>query len=196
MLETICTRLANYTDADPETKEIISYGLETLLSTLNNIILLTILSALLHCLPQMAVYVLSFAGLRSSAGGYHAKNHILCLLEYAVTSVLGIFVSSLLIDYAAIYIPVAYLVTAALIFLFAPKTHVNRPICKAEYQIFRKRSRITVLAYLPVLAALYFLNVELATVAVTAILTLAITIIKLNKGENYYENESESYECN
>ena len=63
-----------------EYQEIYAYGMEILLSTMVNGIIVLIISILSDTVLPSLIFFTAFIVMRSSAGGYHAKTHIGCML--------------------------------------------------------------------------------------------------------------------
>lgn len=165
-----------------EDKEIIVYGLDALLSTLINLVIILALGLALGLLGQTAVFLLSFAILRVFAGGYHAKTRIGCtasfLVIYLTAMALQQYTPETFIKPAAIGLAV---ISLAAVFILAPVEHKNRPYQGNEYQSFKKISRIVAsLQALLVIAGTLFTAyadlaycISLAMLGVTVILILA-----------------------
>ena len=135
--------LSNNRIIKPEDKEIYVYGLDALISTFINLIVIAALGIILGVFAETVVFVLAFAVLRVYAGGYHAKTHIGCIAAfisiYLVSMALQYFTPDYLIKIPTVIL--ALLSTAA-IFIMAPIEHKNRPFEGDEYQRFKRISRI------------------------------------------------------
>lgn len=165
-----------------ENKEIIVYGIDALLSTLINVVIVVGLGLILKLFLPTVVFLISFAVLRVFAGGYHAKTRIGCTASFLTIYLAGmtlqqytpdIFVKPVTIGLAAI--------SFASVFILAPVEHPNRPYQGNDYQVFKRMSRIIViLQTLLVIAGTFFMGYEnlaycisLAMLGVTIILALA-----------------------
>lgn len=127
-------------EADTEAYQ---YGLELMLSTLINVAVMIGLSIVFGRTWLFIPYLLAFIPLRISAGGYHAKHHLSCILFNAIvyfTSLVA--VTKLLTPTAILACIMESCVSLALIFFFAPVLAKNKPLSAAE----RKRNRYIALS--------------------------------------------------
>lgn len=126
-----------------EDEEVYEYGLQLLLSTVFNgiiaIIIAIISGTVLQCICYLAVFVM----LRKSAGGFHAKTHFGCCCILAV--VLSLFIMFIKFVPNEVY-SIAAVITAAfsvaMILMFAPLEHENKPIGDRDKKRLRKISII------------------------------------------------------
>jgi len=165
-----------------ENKEIIVYGIDALLSTLINVVIVIGLGLLLGLFLPTVIFLVSFAVLRVFAGGYHAKTRIGCTAYFLIMYLTGMalyhYTPEMLVKPVAICVAV---VACASVFILAPVEHPNRPYQGNEYQVFKNISRIIVsLQTLIVIAGIFFMGFEnlaycisLAMLGVTIILALA-----------------------
>jgi Accessory gene regulator B. len=164
-----------------EDREIIAYGLDALISTLINIVIIFAVGLLLGIFAQTVIFLLAFAALRVFAGGYHARTRIGCTATFLVIY-LGGMAAMKYTPAAAVKPAAAILALASVgaVFLMAPIEHPNRPFSDNEYQVFKRTSRITaIIETLLALAGIvlgYEMTaycVSLAMLGVTIILALA-----------------------
>lgn len=165
-----------------EDKEIIVYGLDALLSTLINLVIILGLGLILGQFRQTVVFLLSFASLRVFAGGYHARTRIGCTATFIIIYLMGMalqyYTPVMLMKPAAISLAVISLVS---VFIMAPIEHKNRPFQGNEYKNFKKISRaVAGLQTLLVITGIIFTGYEklaycvsLAMLGVTIVLVLA-----------------------
>lgn len=181
ILQKISTQLAfeisKQTNSD---SEIIAFGLEILFSTIINVTLILAVAFSFGFGLEMIVYLSSFGILRTSAGGYHAKNHLLCFLTYLLLSVIGITAVSLIPENTyVIVIAVLFFVSMILIYIFAPTQTPNRPIFPKERIIFRKRSIFVGYASIFITIILCIFNFwNIGLIVSVAIFTESLTLIK------------------
>lgn len=118
------------------------YGLELLLSTAINIVLIAIISVAFGHPWAFLPYLISFMPLRSFAGGYHARTHWLCILVSA-----GLYTISLLFVVlmnlgenvvGCIVVGVAVVITT---WVLAPVSSENKPLSAFERRRSRRISR-------------------------------------------------------
>lgn len=169
-----------------EDKEIVVYGLDALLSTLMNLIIILGLGLLLGQFLQTVVFLMSFAVLRVFAGGYHARTRIGCTASFIV-----IYLSGMALQYytpAVLMKPLAIglaAISLVSVFVMAPVEHPNRPFQDNEHQLFKRISRIIAgLQTLLVIAGSIFAGYEnLAYCISLAMLGVAIILAVARKTE-------------
>ncbi len=101
--------------------EAYQYGLELMLSTLINIAVMIGLSIAFGHVWLFIPYLAAFIPLRLSAGGYHAKHHLSCILFNAIVYFASLVAVNMLKEPVAILACIIEsCVSLILIFLFAP----------------------------------------------------------------------------
>ena len=137
--------------------EAYQYGLELIMSTLLNIALMLGLSAAMGHVWLLIPYLAAFIPLRLSAGGYHAKQHLACILfNGAVYFAALLIVNALSSREASPFCLLACVVSAAVTFLFAPVPARNKPLSPAERRRNRAVSLSLSLLFLVLCMAFYF----------------------------------------
>ncbi len=139
--------------------EIYRYGLELLISTfINLVIMLGISTAFGH--PFIVIpYLLAFIPLRLFAGGYHARNHLFCILLNTAAYFVSCLLAVCLEKTAAVFVTLLGNFTSfALIILFAPIPAKNRPLSVAEKSRNRTISLLLASTYSSVCIILYCLH--------------------------------------
>lgn len=181
MLEKISERLAKNLATNTTSEEVLAYGIEAMLATLATAICVFALAVATHNLKEMCVFVLSFFLIRSSAGGRHAKNYILCTVTYASVSMASILICKSISIYFIISLIICLafnLISLVLIYIFAPAGSANRTLTKGEYIRFKKRSRRAVLISLLLAALLIHVNMTMAMIASCGTLFASSLVIK------------------
>lgn len=142
MIQTVAAALAeiwakigviNATEA-----EAYRYGVELMLSTILNLVIMLAISIGAGHAFLLIPYLAAFIPLRITAGGYHAKHHYSCMLLNAVMYSLGLFLADKLKEQAAI--PLCFLeccFSLIVISLFSPVPARNKPLRAKE----QKRDR-------------------------------------------------------
>ncbi len=183
MLHKFCMSLAKRTssDEDLDTQEVVAYGWEIFLSTAGNLTVLILVSLLLHCLPEMLIFILCYSALRSCTGGRHARNHVLCLLEYGVWAFGGILAAELASPAALYYTAILGILSMVIVWIFAPYEHPNRPLSNTFKRQLKKRSRLAISIGVPAICLLSLIYPLYGCVAGTAIFFEALTSIKLQR---------------
>lgn len=93
-----------------------------------------------HCV----VFLAAFVPLRSYAGGYHAKGYVNCYLGSCIfLSAILFFLKHFILEGRMLtWIWQLFLVSVAVVALWAPLADENKPISDKEAVVFRHRSRI------------------------------------------------------
>lgn len=167
--------------------EIYEYGLELILSSIVNMLLIITLSACTGLAKEMLLFLVFFGILRISAGGYHAPTHFKCLLQYMIISFSFIAIAKLIMNLGCVtyVITITCLLSNVLVFWLAPVDSDNKALNNKEIVYFRKRSRITVLIQTIILFVFLYLRKDLngyIFICSMGILGEAITLLPiLNK---------------
>ena len=138
-------------------KETYQYGLELLISTfINLVIMIGISIAFGH--PLIVVpYLLAFIPFRLFAGGYHARNHLFCILfnalTYSVSCLIALHVKESTGILACV---IESSVSLAVVFLFAPVSAKNKPLTQEEKKRNRMISLVIALGFILLCITLYY----------------------------------------
>lgn len=134
---------------DSEDIVVYSYGLELMLSTAVNILLVIIISLLLHQPLSWLFFLLPFIPLRITAGGYHAKTHLGCCLTFAgaylILLLTGILTAGLVSPFILLGVSAACFV---IVLLLSPVPSSNKPLDDQQKRQNRRRSLILSAAYI------------------------------------------------
>ena len=118
--------------------EIYQYGLELIISTGINLLIMIGISFVFGQPLIVLPYLLGFVPQRIFAGGYHAKNHLFCILfNTAVYSAACLIALNIEESTAILSSVIESCVSFALVFLLAPVPTKNKPLSIEE----RKRNR-------------------------------------------------------
>lgn len=133
MLSAIVKKIIRYW-ADKEIineddSDIYEYGLELILSSVFNIVVVIVTSVLTNRLIESIVLLLVLIPLQSCGGGYHAKTHLRCFLIMYIGWWPAMWLIPQVTLLSAIVISGMSLVT---IFLLAPISHENVPISQKQ----------------------------------------------------------------
>lgn len=137
--------LVNNNSIDNDDNEICSYGLEVIISSLINLVIVLLLGFIFGKFIQTVVFVLCYCSIRQFAGGYHAKSHGKCISTF-----LGMYIVTLFIveNIDSIYLKAAILLIGILnwlsIFVLAPVEHINNPLSDLEKIKNKKSTRVIV----------------------------------------------------
>lgn len=131
---------------EEDNRELLCYGIFQILSNVQQVFILLVLSLLLGCLPQVGVFSLCYAMLRRYIGGAHAGRHWLCLLTFTATALL--IPAAFALCPAGLIRPLSAalaLVMVVLVFWRAPVIHPNSPKSRKSVMRFRRLGRVTAL---------------------------------------------------
>lgn len=143
MIRSIAIALAKHWAANgvigESDKETYQYGLELLISTFINLVIMIGISIAFGHPLIIVPYLLAFIPFRLFAGGYHARNHLFCILFNAITYFVSCLIALHVEESTGILACVIEAsVSLALVFLFAPVPAKNKPLTREE----KKRNRI------------------------------------------------------
>lgn len=174
------------------------FGMELLVLTLFEMMILVMVGIILDKLPQMMVFVLTFALIRVYAGGYHSKSAWKCISIFTTVAVLVTFLywNYPYADYVTIIISI---IATSIISRYAPVQTKNRPLSREEQvQYGNKARRISVsfliLIVIFTLSSNGFLHSS-AYLASYAMLFEAITLIPFINQKGGEERETSDAIC-
>lgn len=102
-----------------EEQVVIQYGIEVILENVIKYLALLLLGILLHKTGETIIILISFALLRSQAGGYHAETNLGCMLWMVGMWASGIFARQLISISLPVLVPLWGIAVLG-IYLFAP----------------------------------------------------------------------------
>lgn len=144
----------------------ITYGIILLLANCFDVVALTI------------AYYVGFLPIRYVAGGYHASNHVRCLLLTISVYVLAV-IMCLLITRTFIY-PVLVsnlIISSVLIIWAAPVDHKNRPFSPREKDRFRRRSYIITIVIIVLSLVVLTISVKMSVAMSLGTLSAACSLV-------------------
>lgn len=164
MIEKLSLALAKYfanKDVYSHNKiNVYKYGFELLLSTVINLSCILLISIIMGVTIEAIFFCVAFIPLRLAAGGYHAKHHWSCVLEFNMIflgfAVLQRFIS---IDFSMHFSFCAVIISSISIWSFAPVEALNKPL-KPE-QRKRQRNRSLLIACSNIAISLLFYTTDI-----------------------------------
>lgn len=151
----------------------IGFGLELILSYLFGTSILIIISILCQQPIAWLLFILGFAPLRTTAGGFHAKSHLSCFIISACLFIVSLASSFLISWIRGIPLTIA-LIALILVFYWSPVEANNKKLNDDQFTKNRRKSLIisivnTVLAFVfcmvnlnSALINLYFMGIAMA----------------------------------
>ena len=139
---------------DERDREKFDYCYEVFLSTLLNFAAVLLIGLATGSLWHTVVFMLVFAVLKSTAGGYHADSHIVCFAETVGTFLLYRFIAFAVPAGIVPVISGSFAVFSVItVFLLAPVGTENKPLGRRQSGQLKRDSRLIVtlsLLFLPV----------------------------------------------
>lgn len=124
-------------DAD---KEVVKFGLESLVGNLLGIILTLSVGACFDCFVDAVFLWLFLFPLRKTAGGFHASTKISCFFISTILLVISFALFSVL-DQSFHLNVICTVITSGIIWIFAPVENAVKQLDVIEYKIYQVRSR-------------------------------------------------------
>ncbi len=154
------------------------YGINTFFTIALNIITIFIVGLLTHMLIEITLYIVIFKSLRRYVGGSHSPTALRCYISSFITYTASILVIKYypLPEYWTMIIA---LLSAAIMFVFAPVEAIKKPLDDLERRVFKKRAYIRISICLMLFILLYFLPsvpyaYDYSVVIMISMLTVAI----------------------
>lgn len=162
-------------------KEIYAYSIEVLLSLIFNLIILSVTAIILKKIPELIIFIMFFSGLRTFAGGYHAKTHVECMSISFVIFIISAMSNTWFVAFGKIVMIVGILASVLLVFIYAPTDSENKPLNSNEKNKFMMISRIIVVIFSVIILFLYAIRTQTHNIYLTAVVAMAIESLSLNK---------------
>lgn len=130
-----------------EYEDIYAYGMEILLSTVINGVIVLFIAILSDTVLPSLLFFTAFILMRRSAGGYHAKTHIGCMMILIAVHLMFMVLINVIPDSIIpilSYFSIAY--SCISVYLFAPIEHPNKPLSSGDRRKLRVKSLIYILS--------------------------------------------------
>lgn len=112
-----------------EHEEIYAYGMEILLSTVINGIMVFIIAAFTNTMLPSLIFFTAFIIMRRTAGGYHANTHGGCMAILAAVHFLFIlFIHICPLNVIPVFSVISVVYSCALVYIFSPVEYPNKPL--------------------------------------------------------------------
>lgn len=162
-------------------KEVYAYSIEVLLSLLLNIIILSVAAYILNKKLELLIFIIFLSGLRTFAGGYHARTHMECILLSLSFFVISAMCGTYLKQYGEIILVFGVIFSILMVFWLAPSETENKPLSKNERKKYKVISRIIVITLGLAAVALYFIRDKSGYIYITAVVAMVIESVSLLK---------------
>lgn len=171
---------------DEEQASIIKYGLEILILKIIFFSAMLIVGLLLRSFWECLFFMALFIPLRTNAGGYHAKTRMQCFVQsILMTSVIIIMVKiSNLYTYAVISLLAFAVIAIPFIWILAPIDTKNKRLDEDERRIFKKRTRIILIAEALTAIVLWFINLKSITCTVMIVFIAVFLLMAVEDKKN------------
>lgn len=170
-------------------KEIYSYSIEVLLSLIFNLVILSVTAIILKKIPELIIFIMFFSGLRTFAGGYHAKTHIECITISFIIFIISAMSSTWFIAFGKTIMIIGILASIILVIIYAPTESENKPLNSNERKKFMIISRGIVILFSVIIIFLYLNKVKTNYIYLTAVVAMAIESLSLIKLTNTQRNK-------
>lgn len=156
MAKKTAEKMSDHSVIESKAIHIYAYGLELLYSSLAGVVVLVIISVVCGKPYLWIPYLLGFALLRLSGGGYHAITHFRCVFIFSLLYSLVLLIESVCAIPVKIYL-VTCLGNLVIILLFSPVAAPNKPLKESQGKTNRRNSLILGIANLLGYIVLVFL---------------------------------------
>lgn len=147
MVDNICNYLMKkiekqIPDINEERKEVIMYGLELIIGEVSKLLLLIII-AIIFGIGHLVIFAyISMLPYKTTAGGFHLKTHIGCLIGTFIIYFGNVFISRYLViklEYIRyIILGITWIFSIIMISLYAPADTINLPILRKKERKLKK----------------------------------------------------------
>lgn len=157
---------------------ILTYGFELVISSAIGVVLMIIISCFAHNYFAWFFFLLGFAPLRTTAGGYHATTHLHCYLVSTLTFAICLFSSTRISSVSIQYILWAAF-SAISVFLFSPVSAKNKPLTSERRRKNRYQSIVIVTLTFAIAIFVYMKSVSSAEITIfyLGVFTASVSLI-------------------
>lgn len=178
-----------------EHEEIYAYGMEILLSTVINGVMVLIVAAITNTLLPSLIFFTAFIIMRRTAGGYHANTHGGCMVILAAVHLLFIlFINFCKLNVIPAFSIISVIYSCISVCLFSPVEHPNKPLSDVNKQKLRKQSIVFVVCLSFVDVFMIFLNHEEISLCLSSGIIVSTTGMIAEKITLFLENKNEKSE--
>lgn len=162
-----------------EDKEIVQFGLESLLGNLLGIVLILAIGICFgHIRDAILLWIFWFF-LRKNAGGFHAETKARCLLISTIV-LISSFVIFIILKHTIMFYVICALFFGGIIYFTAPVDNLSKRLDLIEHKIYQRTSRIILgVEEVMFLIALYF---KIDIIMNSVVMALSIVGISLLLG--------------
>lgn len=174
MTERITDILVNNEIIIAEKRNLYSYGLQQGLLMILNVVTFLGIGIVLNMVWESTIVLLTFAPLRSNAGGYHAKTQLRCYL-YSVAMITATLMGIKIIPWTGIICIALTLVAGMIIFFLAPVEAENKPLGQAEKAVYKKKTRFSLVLFVLLILLLCYIG----QLAISVCIMMGIVVVSI-----------------
>lgn len=180
MIEGLANSFVDYLDQGnylKEDREIYLHGTKLIISELIGTVVLLLIGLITGNLIEAVIYEVVLSTTRSIMGGYHSDSYAGCIEVYSGFFLIGV----IFLNYHHFSLN-ELLIIAGLgslnIFVLAPVDHVNKVASVKKRQVYKLYSRITLLIYLIIMAALFNWHSRYLDIFIYIFIVINILLVK------------------
>jgi len=149
----ISQKMIKYDIISEVDEEVYSYGIYQFIMLLFNLLTSFLLGLLFQLLIPCIVLNISYILIRINAGGYHADSPLKCYINSTIIIAILLAIIKWILFHPIILV-VIFTVASIVIWFVAPVETENNPLDETEINVYRKRSRFTLLMEIIIFIAL------------------------------------------
>ncbi len=181
--EKLTDKLIKMQVVDDKEKDLYVYGFQQGLLLLFNMMTVMIIGFIFNMIWQSIVFTVAYSLLRAYAGGYHTSTQLRCYLfsVIMITAVLWV------IKQISWNGPICLIITAiasVIVFILAPVEDQNKPLCKVEQAIFKKRTNIILGILIGFVVLLWLIGLNQISICISVALGMLSIMLVLGKIKN------------
>lgn len=173
--------LITYHAVREEDREIYCYGLELLLSSIVNLIIVLSLGYLFNRFFQTVLFLVVFCPLRQFSGGIHAANHFKCSLYFIISILICFWLEKTwLINADNVVLLCMLTVSSLCIALLSPIEDRNKPLTNQERLSFKKRNFAVLIIWDLVISfdlLLFRFSINYLLYSIMAVMLLSVLLV-------------------
>nr|WP_317360190.1 accessory gene regulator B family protein [uncultured Tyzzerella sp.] len=171
-----------------EDKEIYSYGLKQMATTILNLITILVLGIIFNMVLESILFTLMYIPVRIYAGGYHCRTPLRCYLYSILQLILVLLALKIQLLTNPMIITIMSIISSIVILSLAPVEDENKPLDEIEIKVYEKRTIRNLIIVLSILCiTLIFNKINLSSCICISLLCNGIMLMlgKINNSVRY-----------
>lgn len=160
------------------------YGLEMIISSIINLLIIFILSIIFGKVLETALFLICFCIFRPYAGGYHAPNYLTCTLIFTCIYCIIIHGNGYISEN---HCYVFWALSFVSIWILSPVEDPNKPLGEKRYKKVKKKARIILLIETLVFFITIAIGFSLVYTAIVSALSVACFLVLLGQIKLYWK---------